>query len=130
MRHHAGRHADALEQNLRLRFPLAQVAHDEEQLSGWVGEVVQTLKSPAHSANLPVDIRGTAFQRRVWAALQEIPHGQTATYEQIASRIGQPRAVRGRGKCLRSEQDRRHHPLPPRGAQRRRAGRLPLGNGT
>jgi AraC family transcriptional regulator of adaptative response/methylated-DNA-[protein]-cysteine methyltransferase len=85
---------DALEQNLRQRFPLAQLAHDEEQLSGWVGEVVQTLKSPAHSANLPLDIRGTAFQHRVWAALQEIPRGQTTTYEQIATRIGQPKAAR------------------------------------
>jgi AraC family transcriptional regulator of adaptative response/methylated-DNA-[protein]-cysteine methyltransferase len=83
-----------LEHNLRQRFPQAQLAQDEVLLAGWVGEVIQTLKTPAYGANLPLDIRGTAFQRRVWAALQEIPHGQTATYEQIASRIGQPRAVR------------------------------------
>ena len=49
---------------------------------------------PTRGANLPLDVRGTAFQQRVWQALQKIPPGATATYTQIAQRIGQPNAVR------------------------------------
>jgi AraC family transcriptional regulator, regulatory protein of adaptative response / methylated-DNA-[protein]-cysteine methyltransferase len=55
---------------------------------------VQLIEQPGQGFDLPLDIRGTAFQQRVWAALREIPAGETASYAQIAARIGAPRAAR------------------------------------
>ena len=59
-----------------------------------VAEVVGLVEAPAQRLDLPLDIRGTAFQQRVWAALSAIPPGKTATYKEIARAIGQPSAVR------------------------------------
>jgi AraC family transcriptional regulator of adaptative response/methylated-DNA-[protein]-cysteine methyltransferase len=56
--------------------------------------VVAFIEAPAQGLSLPLDIQGTAFQRRVWEALQAIPAGQTATYAEVAARIGQPTAAR------------------------------------
>jgi AraC family transcriptional regulator of adaptative response/methylated-DNA-[protein]-cysteine methyltransferase len=56
--------------------------------------VVGFLENPSVGLNLPLDIRGTAFQQRVWEALRQIPAGSTATYADIAGRIGQPKSVR------------------------------------
>jgi AraC family transcriptional regulator of adaptative response/methylated-DNA-[protein]-cysteine methyltransferase len=50
--------------------------------------------APAHGLDFPLDVRGTPFQQRVWQALREIPSGATASYAEIATRIGQPKAVR------------------------------------
>ncbi|HEV8617414.1 MAG TPA: methylated-DNA--[protein]-cysteine S-methyltransferase, partial [Methylomirabilota bacterium] len=52
------------------------------------------VEAPALGLDLPLDVRGTAFQQRVWQALREIPAGATATYTQVAERIGAPKAVR------------------------------------
>ena len=59
-----------------------------------VAQVVGFVESPRIGLELPLDIRGTAFQTRVWRALQKIPLGRTATYSEIARALGQPRAVR------------------------------------
>ncbi len=56
--------------------------------------VVGFVENPSVGLHLPLDVRGTAFQRRVWEALREIPVGTTATYTDIAERIGSPRSVR------------------------------------
>ena len=60
-----------------------------------VARVVGFVEAPAIGLDLPLDLRGTAFQQRVWQALREIPVGQTASYAEIAQRIGSPKAVRG-----------------------------------
>jgi len=58
------------------------------------------VETPGIGLNLPLDVRGTAFQRRVWQALQEIPVGETVTYTEVARRIGVPKAVRAvAGAC-------------------------------
>ena len=56
--------------------------------------VVGLVEAPAQGLDLPLDMRGTAFQQRVWQALRRIPSGSTASYAEIAQRIGQPKAVR------------------------------------
>src|SRR6185437_13873459 len=59
-----------------------------------VAKVVGLIEEPATSFDLPLDVRGTAFQHRVWQALRDIPAGTTATYSEIAKRIGMPKAMR------------------------------------
>jgi AraC family transcriptional regulator of adaptative response/methylated-DNA-[protein]-cysteine methyltransferase len=83
-----------LEADLRRRFPAATLAPADAALSGWAGRVVRFITRPGEQLDLPLDIRGTAFQAQVWKALQKIPPGQTATYTGIAQALGRPRAVR------------------------------------
>jgi AraC family transcriptional regulator, regulatory protein of adaptative response / methylated-DNA-[protein]-cysteine methyltransferase len=65
-----------------------------------VARVVGLIEAPSIGLDLPLDIRGTAFQQRVWRALQEIPPGQTVSYAEIGRRIGMPKAVRAvAGAC-------------------------------
>lgn len=84
----------ALAQDLERRFPRAELlggdASFEERVAGAVGLV----ENPRANSKLPLDIRGTAFQRRVWEALRSIPAGATTTYTRIAERLGAPRSVR------------------------------------
>jgi AraC family transcriptional regulator of adaptative response/methylated-DNA-[protein]-cysteine methyltransferase len=85
---------DALARDLQDRFPKARLIggdHDYERL---VAQVVGFVEAPAIGLDLPLDVRGTAFQQRVWQALREIPVGSTASYSEIARRIGAPRAAR------------------------------------
>jgi AraC family transcriptional regulator, regulatory protein of adaptative response / methylated-DNA-[protein]-cysteine methyltransferase len=79
---------------VRERFPAASVVAEDAGLTEWAGQVVRFISAPGHTLDLPLDIRGTAFQTRVWRALQKIPLGRTATYSEIARALGQPRAVR------------------------------------
>ena len=67
---------------------------DEAGYEELVAKVVGLIEQPGTSLDLPLDIRGTAFQQRVWNALQQIPPGTTATYTEIAKKIGMPKAVR------------------------------------
>jgi AraC family transcriptional regulator, regulatory protein of adaptative response / methylated-DNA-[protein]-cysteine methyltransferase len=83
-----------LEKEVQRRFPHARVVESEPSFGDWVGRVASYVKNPGGSLDLPLDIQGTAFQRRVWAALREIPAGETETYSQVAARIGNPKAVR------------------------------------
>jgi AraC family transcriptional regulator of adaptative response/methylated-DNA-[protein]-cysteine methyltransferase len=89
-----GENTPALEQDLRARFPGADCLPADETYKNWVAAVIAYLDTPQKGINLPLDVCGTAFQRRVWAALREIPCGTTATYAEIAGRIGQPKAAR------------------------------------
>jgi AraC family transcriptional regulator of adaptative response/methylated-DNA-[protein]-cysteine methyltransferase len=85
---------DALARELQDRFPKAHFVGPDASFDRWVAEVVGLVEKPALGLDLPLDIRGTAFQLRVWEALRQIPPGSTASYTEIAERIGQPRAAR------------------------------------
>lgn len=85
----------SLVQELAQRYPQAQLETGGTPLHHWSDEVLALLAHPAQAHRLPLDVvGGTDFQRRVWAALQRIPGGQTCTYTQLAQALGQPRAVR------------------------------------
>jgi AraC family transcriptional regulator of adaptative response/methylated-DNA-[protein]-cysteine methyltransferase len=85
---------DALLRALQDRFPAAELAGGDAQFERLVALVVGFVEAPATGLDLPLDIRGTAFQQRVWQALRAIPAGQTASYAEIAAAIGAPKAVR------------------------------------
>ncbi len=86
--------ADAPRRRLQRRFPKATLVEDRGELRAWVQQVSQFIRSPQHGIALPLDIQGTAFQRRVWQALQDIPIGTTVSYQDVARAIGKPKAVR------------------------------------
>jgi AraC family transcriptional regulator, regulatory protein of adaptative response / methylated-DNA-[protein]-cysteine methyltransferase len=79
---------------LRQRFPAAEVIAEDGGLRQWADRIVRFITAPGENLDLPLDIRGTAFQARVWRALQKIPLGKTASYTEIAAVLGQPKAVR------------------------------------
>jgi AraC family transcriptional regulator of adaptative response/methylated-DNA-[protein]-cysteine methyltransferase len=85
---------DALVRDLQDRFDRAQLVGGDAQFEKLVAKVVGFVEEPALGLDLPLDVRGTAFQQRVWQALREIPAGSTASYTQMAQRIGSPRAIR------------------------------------
>jgi len=85
---------DALVRGLQDRFPKAQLIGGDKTFERLVADVVGFVEAPAQGLDLPLDLRGTAFQQRVWQALRKIPAGTTATYTEIAKRIGRPKAVR------------------------------------
>jgi AraC family transcriptional regulator of adaptative response/methylated-DNA-[protein]-cysteine methyltransferase len=85
---------DALARDLQDRFPNARLIGGDAEFERWVAAVVGLVDAPGLGLNLPLDVRGTAFQQRVWQALSEIPAGATASYAEIAQKIGAPRAVR------------------------------------
>ena len=91
---------DKLVRNLQDRFPKARLIGGDDEYEALVARVVGFVEAPALGFDLPLDVRGTAFQQRVWQALQEIPAGQTVSYAEIARRIGAPKAVRAvAGAC-------------------------------
>jgi AraC family transcriptional regulator of adaptative response/methylated-DNA-[protein]-cysteine methyltransferase len=91
---------NALVRELQDRFPKAQLIGADKRFERWVAKVVGFVEAPRLGLDLPLDIRGTAFQQRVWQALGEIPPGSTTTYAEIARRIGAPQSVRAvAGAC-------------------------------
>lgn len=87
----------ALDADLRRRFPQAEIVPDDAGLLSDVAAVIRAMVEPAEGVALPLDIRGTAFQLRVWQALVTIPGGETRTYGEVAAMIGNPKAVRAVG---------------------------------
>jgi AraC family transcriptional regulator of adaptative response/methylated-DNA-[protein]-cysteine methyltransferase len=83
-----------LMEDLSARFPLAKITRGEAGFEQLVGSVLTLVESPRKALDLPLDIRGTAFQRRVWQALRKIPAGSTATYTDISKSIRAPKSVR------------------------------------
>src|ERR1700757_2657506 len=81
-------------EGLKREFPFAARKADEGGLQSWVSALLQHMRGKDLNSSLPLDIRATAFQRRVWAYLQSIPFGRTKSYSQVAKAIGQPRACR------------------------------------
>lgn len=91
---------DALLRDLQDRFPRAKLVGGDAGFERWVAQVVGFVEQPRLGLDLPLDVRGTAFQQRVWQALQKIPAGTTASYSEIARRIGAPKSVRAvAGAC-------------------------------
>jgi AraC family transcriptional regulator of adaptative response/methylated-DNA-[protein]-cysteine methyltransferase len=89
-----GEDAAALAGDLARRFPRARIEQAPEALAATVREVVAFIAEPRAALDLPLDLRGTAFQRRVWEALRRIPLGETRTYGGLAAEMGEPRATR------------------------------------
>jgi AraC family transcriptional regulator, regulatory protein of adaptative response / methylated-DNA-[protein]-cysteine methyltransferase len=85
---------DELVRDLQDRFPRAILVGDVKEFEATVAAVVSFVEAPQSAFNLPLDIQGTSFQQRVWQALRAIPAGRTATYADIATAIGSPKAVR------------------------------------
>ncbi len=85
---------DVLARELQDRFPRAELVGGDPVFERTVARVVGLIEAPGQRLDLPLDIRGTAFQERVWQALRAIPASRTATYAQIARAVGQPKAAR------------------------------------
>jgi AraC family transcriptional regulator of adaptative response/methylated-DNA-[protein]-cysteine methyltransferase len=86
-----------------VRFPKANLVRDEKGCRGTVAKVVRYIAAPFQPFSLPLDIRGTELQQRVWSEVRKIPFGETSTYSEIAAAIGMPRAIRAvASSCSRS----------------------------
>lgn len=95
-----GDDAEALLRELQDRFPRAELIGGDAGFERLIAQVVGLIEQPELGIDLPLDVRGTAFQQRVWRALRQIPPGETASYAQIAQRIGSPTSVRAvAGAC-------------------------------
>ncbi len=91
---------EELEDLLKERFPKATLEPVDTQLDAWIRKTVAYVDRPQASLEIPIDVRGTAFQQRVWKALRDIPFGETASYTDIAEQIGQPTGARAvAGAC-------------------------------
>jgi AraC family transcriptional regulator of adaptative response/methylated-DNA-[protein]-cysteine methyltransferase len=86
--------AAPLVDDLKARFPRATFERADRGFERTLARVVALVEAPYGNLGLPLDVRGTAFQERVWRALQAVPAGATVTYSELAERIGSPRAVR------------------------------------
>ena len=89
-----GDEPDALITDLQDRFPGAELIGGDEPFERLVFTVVAFIEKPRVDVRLLLDVRGTAFQQRVWKALRQIPSGTTVSYAELAKRIGAPKAVR------------------------------------
>ena len=90
---------NALVRDLQERFSRATLIGGDASFEHLIARVVGFVEMPRLGVNLPLDVRGTAFQQRVWQALREIPPGETASYAQIAARIGAPKSARAVGRA-------------------------------
>jgi AraC family transcriptional regulator of adaptative response/methylated-DNA-[protein]-cysteine methyltransferase len=91
---------DQLVRSLQDRFPKAHLIGADGDYETLVAQVVGFVEAPRIGLNLPLDVRGTAFQERVWKALQKVPAGATVSYAELARRIGAPKSVRAvAGAC-------------------------------
>jgi AraC family transcriptional regulator, regulatory protein of adaptative response / methylated-DNA-[protein]-cysteine methyltransferase len=87
----------SLAASLRAEFPAARVRRDETALGRWVRAIVNHLAGKETRLDIPLDVRATAFQWRVWEALRAIPYGETRSYQEIARVVGAPKAARAVG---------------------------------
>ena len=97
-----GDEPDALVHDLEDRFPLAEIVGGDPEFEALVARVVGFVEAPSLGLDLPLDIRGTTFQQRVWRALRDVRPGETATYGEIAERIGAPGAARAVARACAS----------------------------
>ena len=84
----------ALAADLRREYPAADIRANQKPRAEWVAAIAQHLRGGGPSLDLPIDVRATAFQWKVWRALQRIPYGETRAYAEVARSIGRPKAVR------------------------------------
>jgi len=92
----------ALVCDLQGHFPIAELTDDDPDFEHLMAKVVGFLEAPSLGFDLPLDVRGTAFQQRVWQALRAIPAGATASYAEIAERIGAPKEAYAVGQACAS----------------------------
>jgi AraC family transcriptional regulator of adaptative response/methylated-DNA-[protein]-cysteine methyltransferase len=95
---------EALIEGLRARFPGAEFVEGDPEVARWATQLLAFLEAPEGSLDLPLDVMGTAFQRRVWTALREVAPGSTVTYGEIAARIGSPKAARAVAQACASNE--------------------------
>jgi AraC family transcriptional regulator of adaptative response/methylated-DNA-[protein]-cysteine methyltransferase len=91
-----------LASELRSRFPQSPLVEGPVELQHLVARVIAFVDTPARGLDLPLDLRGTVFQQRVWQALRDIPVGETASYAEVAERIGSPRSARAVAQACRA----------------------------
>lgn len=94
-----GEPAETMERALKREFPEATLRRDQTGLSDWIERIARHLRGGEPRIELPLDVRGTAFQWKVWEALRAIPYGETKTYREVARAIGKPRAARAVGRA-------------------------------
>jgi AraC family transcriptional regulator, regulatory protein of adaptative response / methylated-DNA-[protein]-cysteine methyltransferase len=89
-----GEDPDALVRDLQDRFRNAELIGGDREFEGWVAKILGFIEAPRIGLDLPLDLRGTAFQQRVWQTLRTIPAGETISYTELAKRVGLPTATR------------------------------------
>lgn len=94
-----GRSRSELERGLLDEFPAAAFKPSEPVLAGWLAEILNHLEGRSPRVDIPIDVKATAFQRRVWEELVKIPYGETRTYLEIARDIGRPKGARAVGRA-------------------------------
>jgi AraC family transcriptional regulator, regulatory protein of adaptative response / methylated-DNA-[protein]-cysteine methyltransferase len=97
-----GEDPSALEATLREQFPKAEIFSDTRGLKKYLSGILSYMKEHPAFVDLPLDVRATAFQARVWEALKRIPRGETRSYAQLASDLGQPTAIRAVARACAS----------------------------
>lgn len=91
---------EVLENWVKRHFPMGSLVYDKEKLTDYVEQIQEYLRGQRKAFDIPLDLRGTEFQRAVWQALLEIPYGTTKTYSEIAREIHRPKAVRAVGSAI------------------------------
>jgi AraC family transcriptional regulator of adaptative response/methylated-DNA-[protein]-cysteine methyltransferase len=89
-----------LAERIGRRFARATLVAADAELEGWLAAIGAFVAAPARGLDLPLDVRGTAFQQRVWRALQEIPSGATVSYGELARRVGAPSSARAVARAV------------------------------
>jgi AraC family transcriptional regulator of adaptative response/methylated-DNA-[protein]-cysteine methyltransferase len=97
-----GQTPEALVAELQAEFPFAEIEPDGDRLAVWVEALLQYLGGERRELAIPLDVRGSQFQRRVWAAIRAIPHGRTRSYAALAQAIGRPGAARAVAQACRA----------------------------
>ena len=97
-----GATASELTGELQSEFPAAKHLEDADRLGQWMGVIVKYLEGSLPRIDLPLDVRATAFQRRVWQLLQSIPYGETRTYQEVAQELGLINSSRAVGRACAS----------------------------
>lgn len=94
---------DELIEELSVQFPTAEISREDRECRDVMAQIVAYLENPSLKLMVPLDIRGTDFQKRVWQAVRQVPLGKTCTYSDIARKIGKPKAIRAVGSaCAKS----------------------------
>ena len=94
-----GKSRGVLEDGMRAEYPDARIEAESSGLAEWIEAVLDLVDGQSPNPHLPLDIRGTAFERLVWQELQRIPYGETRSYGEIAEAVGNPRAARAVGRA-------------------------------